>query len=341
MNQIVMTRNVAEAVLNPPEAPAVTGGDVLRVLGLVKTYRTGFWRRPHPALKGVSFVVRRGEVFALLGHNGAGKTTTMKCILDLVHPDAGDIEIFGTDYRRWQSRARIGYLPEGPYFYDHLTGRELLDFYARLFGMTQADRQQQIAELLAQVGMADHADTRLGKYSKGMLQRIGLAQALLNRPELLILDEPMTGLDPLGRREVRDLLTVLKRGGTTILLSTHIVPDVEALADRVAILRSGFLHSVHDLNAGGGGRHFEVALNREPHGTIADVVWDCNWVPDGPGRSGGVVQVPDLERLHRLLSWCSDLGTEVRSVRTRQTSLEEIFLAALNADTGQEVQERC
>jgi len=341
MNQKVMTRNVAEAVLNPPEAPVMSGGDVLRVLNLVKTYRTGFWRKPQPALKGVSFLVPRGEVFALLGHNGAGKTTTMKCILNLVHPDAGEIEIFGTGHRRWQSRARIGYLPEAPYFYDHLTGRELLDFYARLFGMPRADRQQRITELLAQVNMADHADIRLGKYSKGMLQRIGLAQALLNRPELLILDEPMTGLDPLGRREVRDLLTVLKRGGTTILLSTHIVPDVEALADRVGILKQGLLHSIHDMSRGSAATYFEVTLGQMPHGAIADVVRGCRCLPAGSRHPGAIVQVPDLDRLARLLAWCSDLGAEVQAVHTPQTSLEEVFLEALGAGSGREANKSC
>ncbi len=334
-----VTRNVAEAVQMRPQAADKVAAPVLRVLGLQKAYRTGFWRQRNPALAGVSFLVPHGSVFALLGHNGAGKTTTMKCILDLVHPDAGSIEIFGSDHRDWRCRSRIGYLPENPYFHEHLTGWELLDFYGRLFGMTASARQQRSEEVLAQVRMQRHAGIKLRKYSKGMLQRIGIAQAILNQPDLLILDEPMSGLDPLGRREVRELLGEMKRHGTTILLSTHIVPDVEALADHVAVLEHGHMHIIHDMAEPTGPVNFEVTLARLPHDPIAEeVLRDCRYVAERSGRAGAVIEVPDVERLQRLLAWCSDLGAEVRAVQTRRSGLEDLFLAALS---GTERREQC
>ncbi len=303
---------------------------VLRVLDLAKTYRSGFWRRPRTALRGISFVVEQGEIFALLGHNGAGKTTTLKAILGLVHADAGRVEIFGRDHRDRRSRARIGYLPESPYFYEHLDGRELLDFYGRLCGLDGRERKRRSAEVLSQVGMQRHAGERLHKYSKGMLQRIGLAQALLNEPELLILDEPMSGLDPLGRREVRSLLGELKRNGTTILLSSHIVPDVEALADSVAILREGRLQASHDLVALRADPSFEVTLGRRPQGNAAEaLLHGCAVREPAPGRSEVIVSVPDVESLQRLLVICSDAGVDVHGVLSRQSDLESLFMAAL------------
>lgn len=341
MNSDLLTENSTATVTDRPVVTDEATGEALRVLDLVKTYRAGFWRRACPALGGISFTVTRGEVFALLGHNGAGKTTTMKCILDLVHPDHGTIEIFGADHRDWQRRSRIGYLPEGPYFYEHLSGRELLDFYGHLFNLPQPDRRRRIAEVLDQVGMVEHAAKKLCQYSKGMLQRIGLAQAILNEPEVLILDEPMSGLDPQGRQEIRRLLLDLKRAGTTILLSTHIVPDVEALADRVGILKQGRLHAIQDLSRGSPATHFEVTLGQMPHGAIADVVRGCRCLPAGPRHPGAIIEVPDLDRLARLLTWCSDLGAEVQAVRTPQASLEEVFLQALDAGSGREASKSC
>jgi ABC-2 type transport system ATP-binding protein len=303
---------------------------VLRVLDLAKIYRSGFWRRPRTALRGVSFVLERGEIFALLGHNGAGKTTTLKAILGLVHADTGRAEIFGRDHRDRRARARIGYLPESPYFYEHLNGNELLDFYGRLCGLDGRERTRRTAEVLALVGMQRHAKERLHKYSKGMLQRIGLAQALLNQPELLILDEPMSGLDPLGRREVRSLLGELKRRGTTILLSSHIVPDVEVLADSVGILREGKLQACHDLAALRAAPCFEVSLGRRPQSSAAEALLrGCTVRQPTPGRSEVVVSVPDVESLQRLLAVCGDAGVEVTAVLSRQSDLEELFLAAL------------
>jgi len=217
--------------------PANTRATALSVVDLHKSFRSGMLKRKIRGIEGVSFTVAQGEVFAIIGHNGAGKTTIINCILDLVHPDSGEVELMGVDHRKRESRVKVGYLPERPYFFEHLTGQELLEFYAELLGVAPQLRKERIDHVLKRTGMSGFSDRRLKKYSKGMLQRIGLAQTLLGDPDILILDEPMSGLDPMGRREVRELLLDLKAEGKTIILSSHIVPDVELVADTVGIMR--------------------------------------------------------------------------------------------------------
>jgi len=212
---------------------------VLEVEHLVKRFRTGFFRKEVTAVHDASFRVNAGETFGLLGPNGAGKTTTMKVLVGLAFKSGGVARIFGEDVPSRKAAARIGYLPETPYFYEYLKPLEFLDFYARIFGLAAPERRRRARALVEQVGLSDAIDKPLRKFSKGMLQRIGLAQALVNDPDLLILDEPMTGLDPIGRKEVRDLLLALRRRGKTILFSSHILSDVEMLCDRVTILRQG------------------------------------------------------------------------------------------------------
>lgn len=324
------TGTADDAATRPPETAAC------RVDGLTKTYRAGFWGRRRPAVSGLGFAVARGEICGLLGHNGAGKTTTLKAILDLVRPDAGRIEIFGVDHRQRRARARVGYLPEGPYFYDHLTAAELLDFYGRLADLPARERARRAREALALVGMEAHAGLALRRCSKGMLQRVGLAQALLADPELLILDEPMSGLDPLGRREVRDLLGELRARGKTILLSSHIVPDLEALADRVVILARGRLAGTHDLRDDCATR-FEVEVARRPAARAAVELWsgaDGRAVAGGARRGAGggeLLVAPDLPRLRLLLELCAQEGIPVHTVASRRTGLEELFLRSVGA----------
>jgi ABC-2 type transport system ATP-binding protein len=306
------------------------GVAALRVLGLEKTYRSGLLRRRVEALRGVSFAVERGQVFALLGHNGAGKTTTLLAVLDLLRTDAGAIEIFGRDHRDPHSRRRLGYLPEAPYFAEHLNGRELLDFHGRLFGLDRRTRRERSEQVLELVGLCERADLRLRKYSKGMRQRIGLAQALLNDADLLILDEPTSGLDPLGRHQVRELLRELRARGKTIVFSSHIVPDVEVLADVVGILRQGQLVAVHDLAGRAQERWFEVVLTALPQGEAAQAVLaHCAVRSEGGTAGQHRLTVPDLTTLRRLLAVCEDGGLDVRRVTTRERGLEEIFLASL------------
>jgi ABC-2 type transport system ATP-binding protein len=212
---------------------------VLNIEDLHKTFTSGFIPKKRHILKGISFSVTAGEIFGFLGPNGAGKTTTLKCALGLIFPDRGKIEIFGRHYLDARAKRRVGYLPEHPYFYDYLTASEFLDFYGQLFLMNKGERKEKTAALLRQVGLERAVDLPLRKFSRGMLQRVGLAQALINDPALVLLDEPLGGLDPLGRKELRDIIARLKQEGKTVFLCSHILQDIEMICDRVAIVAGG------------------------------------------------------------------------------------------------------
>ena len=223
---------------------------VLLIDDLHKSYKTGFIPKRKDILKGVSFSVTKGEIFGYLGPNGAGKTTTLKCILGLIFPEKGKIEMFGRPHLSLQAKERIGFLPENPYFYDYLTAAEFLEFYAQLFNLKKQEKAEKIPRLLRAVGLEKAADLQLRKFSKGMLQRIGLAQSLINDPELIFLDEPLGGLDPIGRKEIRDIIVRLKTEGKTVLLCSHILQDIEMICDRVAIIVAGKIlaqGALHDL----------------------------------------------------------------------------------------------
>ena len=214
----------------------------LSTFELTKDYAVGFWRkRPYRALDRLTLDVEAGEVFGFLGPNGAGKTTTLKLLMQLVFPTSGRAEILGRPLGDLDARRRIGFLPENPYFYDYLTAEELLIYFAALFGYRGVERRARASRLLDEVGLGGERRLPLRKFSKGMLQRVGIAQALLNDPELVILDEPMSGLDPLGRRDVRALILRLRDGGCTVFFSSHVLSDAEALCGRVAILSNGRL----------------------------------------------------------------------------------------------------
>jgi len=220
----------------------------IEILGLEKTYAVGFLRKQEKrALHPLHLAIGDGEIFGFLGPNGAGKTTTLKMLMGLVSPSAGSARILQMDFRNPAVKAQIGFLPEQPYFYDYLTARELLDYYGQLSGLGGKDRSLRIRELLGKVGLQQAGDVQLRKFSKGMLQRVGIAQAILHDPKVVFLDEPMSGLDPMGRREVRDLMEQLKQEGKTVFFSTHILLDAEALCDRVAILHQGELKGVGSI----------------------------------------------------------------------------------------------
>jgi ABC-2 type transport system ATP-binding protein len=217
----------------------------IEILDLEKSYPVGFWRkRPKVALHRLRLTVEDGEVFGFLGPNGAGKTTTLKLLMGLVFPTAGTARILGMDMDDLRVKSQIGFLPEQPYFYDHLTARELLNYYGQLSGVPAKERSARVEQMLARVGLTDSAGMQLRKFSKGMLQRVGLAQAILHDPKLVFLDEPMSGLDPMGRREVRDLIQQLRHEGKTVFFSTHILSDAEALCDRVGVIHQGELRGV-------------------------------------------------------------------------------------------------
>jgi len=215
----------------------------ISVRDLRKTYRTPFRRKRVEALRGVTFTVQRGQIFGFVGPNGAGKTTTIRTLMGLIKPTGGSATILGHALPSRAARERLGFLPETPYFYDYLTVGELLDLAGRIFGLPSATRRKRADELIERVGLGRARTQSLKKFSKGMLQRAGLAQALMNDPELVVLDEPMSGLDPIGRKEVRDLIVELREQGKTVFFSSHILTDIEAIADRVAIIARGQLQA--------------------------------------------------------------------------------------------------
>jgi ABC-2 type transport system ATP-binding protein len=241
----------------------------VEILGLEKIYSVGFWRkRPKRALKPLHLSVEEGEIFGFLGPNGAGKTTTLKMLMGLVFPTGGSARILGMDVNDPKVKAQIGFLPEQPYFYDYLTAHELLAYYGRLSGVGGKDLSARVEKVLERVGLRDVGGVQLRKFSKGMLQRVGIAQAILHEPKVVFFDEPMSGLDPMGRREVRDLMEHLKHEGKTVFFSTHILSDAEALCDRVAVIHLGELRAVGAV----------AELTSGVQGKI-EMVWEGTTVP--------------------------------------------------------------
>ena len=225
----------------------------IETFGLSKTYRSGFWMTKFQALSNLNLQVEKGEIFGFVGPNGAGKTTTLKILAGLQEATQGEATLLGKSISDASSRHQLGFLPERPYFYTHVSARELLRFYGRLFNMSNPDLDLKIGALLERVGMAEFASIPLGKYSKGMLQRIGLCQALLHEPSILIFDEPMSGLDPIGRALVRDVILEEREKGRTVFFSSHVLSDVEAISDRVGIIVKGKLRGVGTLEELTGG----------------------------------------------------------------------------------------
>lgn len=310
-----------------PENPAVDpreGDPAIDVRDLTKSFRTGHLRAVYrPALKGLTFSVARGETFGYLGPNGSGKTTTLKILIGLLFPDRGSATILGHPLASRAWRYKVGYQPEHPYFYDYLTPTEYLDYAGRLFGMERGAREARIAELLKLVNLEAAADVPLRRFSKGMTQRLGLAQALINDPELVILDEPMSGLDPLGRRLVRRIIMDLKAAGKTVLFSTHILGDAESLCDRVALIRGGEL-----LKAGALDEiltidvsHLEVLVSGLSESAVGEIpmrnrtrVGDRWTLEVDDGRLGEAIQAVEAR------------GGRVISVQPIRQSLEEYFM---------------
>jgi len=272
----------------------------VQVRGLTKVFPIPFRRQKLVAVRGLDLEVAPGQIYGLLGPNGSGKSTTLKIILGLVSPTTGETKIFGRDSREVRSREAVGFLPENPYFYKYLMGEETLRFYGKLAGLRGRPLVTRTNELLALVRLEAARKRRLGDYSKGMLQRIGLAQALINEPRLVVLDEPTAGVDPAGSREIRDLIVNLKARGVTVLLSSHLLTQVQEICDRVGILAEG-------------------ALVRE--GRIADLLAIENQIDL-------ILENPTSEALRKIRELLQKTGTRVLEERQLQTTLEGLFLEA-------------
>lgn len=298
---------------------------MLRVNNLVKDFKTGFLGNKTRVLKNVSFTVNEGEIFGFVGPNGAGKTTTFKSILGFVTPTEGEIEMSGRNLGNVELKRKIGYLPENPYFYDYLTGEELLFYMGELHGLKRKVLSERVEELLEKVRMSHAKGVQMRKYSKGMLQRIGIAQALVNNPEFIILDEPMSGLDPIGRREIKDLILEEKRKGKTILLSSHMLSDVEALCDRVGIIMDGTVIKIGNIGE-----------------LLKEIDTDYEMLLEGPGqeiresvkelsvelenRAGYTVIKFDEENKRKVIQAIARTSAEIVSLHPLRKSLEGLFV---------------
>ena len=300
----------------------------IKTEGLCKDYRIGFWRQRRRVLHALDLTVEAGQTFGYLGPNGAGKTTTLKILLGLVRATAGRAWLQGQEIGNASVRATVGFLPESPSFYDYLTGEEFLTFSARLAGLSRQDAREQIPALLHLVGLMDSGRLQLRKYSKGMLQRIGLANALLGDPRLVILDEPMSGLDPIGRKEVRDIILRLREQGRTVFFSSHIIPDVEMICDQVGILLGGRLVRVGRL---------DELLGTEVESIEVTAV---GLPPTALGELGDLALAPPLIRgdrtlfrlrgeaeVDKLLRRTLEVGGRIAAVTPQKRNLEELFLA--------------
>lgn len=299
---------------------------MLKIENVRQSFRSGFWLKKTEILHGISFEVPKGSIYGFLGPNGAGKTTLIHLITGIKRPVAGNITLSGSPTDAQEARRKIGYLPERPYFYSHLTGAELLGFFGALSGLSKEDVQSRIPNILEEVGMSHARDLELKKYSKGMLQRIGIAQALIHDPEFLVLDEPMSGLDPVGRKEIRELILKLSKNGKTIFFSTHVIPDVEAICDRVAIIRKGTLLGagpIQDFLRQQDEKGFEIFLEN-----ILDANQIAKMHPGAESRitpSGTYMKVPDEEGMERALKSAFELKIRIHSVNPVRRSLEDYF----------------
>jgi ABC-2 type transport system ATP-binding protein len=304
----------------------------IEIENLSKEYPFGFLHlKKKKSLESLSMQVQMGEVFGFLGPNGAGKSTTIKLLMRLIFPTSGTARILGKSIEDVSMHQDIGYLPEQPYFYDYLTAAELLDYFARFHGLKAADRQERVQRMLKRVGLETAKKIQLRKYSKGMLQRAGLAQAILHDPQVVVLDEPMSGLDPLGRREVRDIILGLKKEGRTVLFSTHILSDAEMLCDRVGVIVGGKLRGVGTpgemvgIETQGMEILFELAASGKSFPLLEKAT-----------KTGERyrVQLPEAE-LYGALDELKAAGARILSVAQLKPTLEEFFMNLVDADRAQ------
>jgi len=293
---------------------------------LTKVFRSGFLQKKMTALSELNLSVEAGTIFGFLGPNGAGKTTTLKLLTGLIHPTSGEAFIFGRPIQDLSVKKKLGFLPERPYFYEHLTGLELLHFCGELFGMSYQSRVKKIEELLKLVQLKGSEQTQLRRYSKGMLQRIGLAQSLINDPQMVILDEPMSGLDPIGRKTVRDIILHLKALGKTVFFSTHILSDAEVICDQIAILIKGKLRSQGKIETllNPKTKSVEICLRDVPQEKIPEIKMISSSVTIHD--TSILITVDNESGLEKCITWARREEREIVSIIPRRESLEDLFM---------------
>lgn len=317
---MILTSDTTTETLMPSDQP------VVQVVGLQKSYRTGFWlNQKVTSLKSCTLSIHQGETFGLLGPNGAGKTTLLKTLLGIIRPTAGRGLLLGQPLGDRSVKQRVGYMPENAYFYDYLTGWEFLEFAAGLFQIPAAVQRKRIPQLLDMVGLAQSAARKkqMRRYSKGMLQRVGMAQALINDPELIFLDEPMSGLDPLGRYQIREIILALKQQGKTIFFNSHVLSDVEVICDRVGILAQGDLICEGSLESLlGTGETYRVAGEGGTAESLSPWVKELELQGD---RWHGYITTEPQEFIGIL----PQLGARLTSMNLARQSLEDYFIQQL------------
>ena len=301
--------------------------NALEIKNLKKSFRSNFAVKVYHILKGIDITVEKGEIYGFLGPNGAGKTTTMKCILGIIFPDSGEISILGQPANRAESRRNVGFLPEHPYFYDYLTAEELLLFTGMLFSLPKKKILERSRELIELVGLKNKRDLKLKKYSKGMIQRVGLAQALVHDPDFIILDEPFSGLDPIGRKELRDIILSLKNAGKTIFFSSHILQDMELMVDRVGIIMDGEIKKQGKLSdlISHSVRYYEIVFTGIDKKTMEDqqvkyVLQDADYI----------TKLETNEEANQRIEWITKNKGKILSVAPVKMTLEDIFLKEIN-----------
>lgn len=297
---------------------------LVEVSGVSQSFRVGFWMKRRQVLEEIHLSIPEGSIFGFLGANGAGKTTLIHLIVGLRTPSQGSVKVFGKEATSPEAKQRLGYLPERPYFYDHLSGEQLLYYFGSLSGMKRAEIRNRIPQVLKSVGMLDARKLELRRYSKGMLQRIGIAQALIHDPQFLVLDEPMSGLDPIGRKEIRELILKLASEGRTLFFSTHIIPDVEAICNRVALIKKGKILKVGSMD--------ELLYSGEVQ---TEIIWsgikpealshlhEIQIQPQVATGYRGMIQKKDA--VNKILSQLIENGAQIQSVSPIRHSLEDLF----------------
>ena len=303
------------------------GQTILRTEQLSKTFEVGVRRKRVQAVKDLDLAVQDGEIFGFVGPNGAGKTTTIKMLMGLIFPTSGKAFIYDAPIPSAEAKQRIGFLPENPSYYEFLTGREALRFFGQLSGVAASELPRRVDELLELVGLSDATDRQIRKYSKGMQQRLGIAQALVGDPSFVVLDEPMSGLDPIGRKDVRDLILELKRRGKTVLFSTHILPDVEALADRVGVILGGQMRDVGRISELLSPRIRSVEVVIDVPEAAREAVAAGRLVSRDGSRLG--LSFADLETANRAVAAVLASGGDLLSMVPHRETLEDFFVRRL------------